>query len=389
MEMTPHQRLLAALRGQEVDRLPWSPFLAYWWDFQPKAIQDRGQVAFLREIGADALLRGFITAFTCSDVQGISQYTSFREPIPGVEFHREEKGDLWRNEFNTPVGKLVSTAQLSPDGNTRFMMEHPVKRREDYKILRYIVERMVIKPDYAAVQEEIDQVGEGGLSVPLISPFLKTPFQALVEHYVGTGQLVYDLMDYPEEVEETLAVMSEKALEAVRISVDSPAQTFITWEDSSTTNVSPGLFKRYIVPELNRWGAEIHAAGKLFLHHACGHVRALLPAMAKECVDAIESLSPPPTGNVEIWDARQALGPEMGLIGGIEPVHFLNLALPELRVYVEELIERMGVHRYILANSDSCPPGVTVEKFRMVSEMVRQEDLTPGNQKPDLQREKQ
>jgi hypothetical protein len=38
--------------------------------------------------------------------------------------------------------------------------------------------------------------------------------------------------------------------------------------------------------------------------------------MAKERVGAIESLSSPPTGNVEIWDARQALGPEMGLIGG-------------------------------------------------------------------------
>ena len=91
-----------------------------------------------------------------------------------------------------------------------------------------------------------------------------------------------------------------------------------------------------------------------------------------ECVDAIESLSPPPTGNVEIWDAHQSLGLKMGLIGGIEPVHFLNLALPELRAYVEELIERMGIHRFILANSDSCPPGVTVDKFRMVSEMVRQ-----------------
>ena len=370
MKMTSRQRLLAALRGQEVDRLPWSPFLAYWWDFQPKEVQDRGQIAFLREIGADALLRGFITAFTCSDVQGISQYASFIEPIPGVEFRREEKGDLWWNEFSTPVGRLTSTAQRSPDGNTRFMVEHPVKRREDYKILRYIVERMVIRPDYAAVQEEIDQVGEGGLSVPLVSPFLKTPFQALVEHYVGTEQLVYDLADYPEEIEETLAVMSEKALEAVRISVDSPAQAFITWEDSSTTNVSPALFARYIAPELNRWGEVIHAAGKLFLHHACGHVRALLPIMAKELVDAIELLSPPPTGNVEIWEARRVLGPEMGLIGGIEPVNFVNLDLPQLRAYVENLIERMGTHRYILANSDSCPPGVSIEKFLLVSEVV-------------------
>lgn len=369
--MTSRERLVAALRGLEVDRLPWSPFLAYWWDYQPKEVQDRGQIAFLREIGADALLRGFITAFTCSDVQGLSQYASFSEPIPGVEFRRQEKGDLWQNEFSTPVGRLVSTAQRSPDGNTRFMVEHPVKRREDYKILRFIVERMVIRPDYDAVQQEIDQVGKDGLSVPLVSPFLKTPFQALVEHYVGTEQLVYDLADYPEEVEETLAVMAEKALEAVRISVESPAQAFISWEDSSTTNVSPALFARYIAPELNRWGGVIHDAGKLLLHHACGQVRALLPTMAKERVDAIESLSPPPTGNVEIWDARQALGPEMGLIGGIEPVNFLNLDLPHLRAYVENLIDRMGAHRYILANSDSCPPGVALEKFILVSEMVR------------------
>jgi uroporphyrinogen-III decarboxylase len=371
MQMSSRERLLAALRGQAVDRLPWSPFLAYWWDFQSKAVQDRGQVAFLREIGADALLRGFTTAFTCSDVQGISQYESFIEPIPGVEFRREEKGDLWLNTFTTPVGALTSAARHSPEGNTRFMVEYPVKRKEDYKILRYIIERMLIRPNYAAVQREINDVGEDGLSVPLVSPFLKTPFQALLEHYVGIEQLIYNLADFPEEVEETLAVMSEKAMQAVRISVESPAQAFITWEDSSTTSISPALFRRYIVPELDRWGEVIHAAGKLFLHHACGHVRALLPMMAKEGVDAIESLSPPPTGNIEIWDARQALGPEMGLIGGIEPVHFLNLDLPQLRAYVADLIERMGTHRYILANSDSCPPGVTVEKFYLVSEMVR------------------
>jgi uroporphyrinogen-III decarboxylase len=371
MQMTSRERLLAALRGEAVDRLPWSPFLAYWWDYQTQAVQKRGQVPFFRELGADALLRGFITAFTCSDIQGISQYAGFTLPVPGVEFRREEKGNLWRIEFITPVGQLVSTAQYSPDGNTRFMVEHPVKSKEDYKILRYIVERMLIQPDYGVVQREIAEVGEGGLSVPLISPFLKTPFQALVEHYVGTEQLVYDLTDFPEEVEETLAVMSEKAMQAVRISVDSPAQAFITWEDTSTTNISPAMFKRYIAPELNRWGEVVHAAGKLFLHHACGHVRALLSTMAQESVDAIESLSPPPTGNVEIWDARQEMGQEMGLIGGIEPVNFFSLDLRQLRAYVENLIERMGSHRYILANSDSCPPGVALEKFLMVSEVVQ------------------
>jgi uroporphyrinogen-III decarboxylase len=233
------------------------------------------------------------------------------------------------------------------------------------------MERMVIAPNYEAIRHEIDAVGEDGLSMPLISPFLKTPFQALVEHFVGTEQLVYDLEDYPEEVEALLEVMSERAMEAVRFAVESPAEAFITWEDTSTTNISPTLFERYIVPEMNRWGQMVHAAGKLLVHHACGHVEALLPAMAGEVIDAVESLSPPPTGNVEVWEAQEILGPQVGIIGGIEPVHFLTLDLDELRDYVETLLHRVKSEGYILANSDSCPPGVSVEKFHLVTQLVR------------------
>ena len=69
MPMTSHYRLVAAMRGEEVDRIPWSPIVAYWWDFLPQAIQDRGPFWFMKEIGADALLRGFTTAFACSDIR--------------------------------------------------------------------------------------------------------------------------------------------------------------------------------------------------------------------------------------------------------------------------------------------------------------------------------
>jgi uroporphyrinogen-III decarboxylase len=374
MQMTSRERLLAALRGREVDRLPWSPFLAYWWEHQPKELRDRGQIRFFREIGADALLRGFTTPFSCSDLWGQSSYSTFSQRIPGCEVRRSEHGDDVRVWFETPVGTLTQLGRRSELGNTRFLVEHPVKRREDYKVLSYIVERMVILPDFGAVENEIAAVGDDGLSVPLISPFGKTPFQSLVEHFVGTEQLVFDLMDYPEEVEALLAVMSARTEEAVRISVASPAEAFITWEDSSTTNVSPVLFRRYIFPEMKRWAEIVHADGKLLLHHACGHLKALLPIIAEEGVDAVESLSPPPTGNVEIWEAQAVLGKKMGLVGGIEPVHLLNLDLPGLRVYVEELLDRMDHRGWILANSDSCPPGVTLEKFRLVRQVLDEQD---------------
>jgi len=372
MKMTSRERLLAAIRGQDVDRIPWSPFLAYWWENQPKTIQDRGQTWFLKELGADALLRGFAPPFTCSNLHGTGAYPDqFCLDVPGCDMRREVHGDDWVVQYVTPVGSLTMCSRYSPAGNTRFVIEHPVKRREDYKILSYLVERMIIRANYEFIQQEIDALGEDGLYAPLISPFLKTPLQALIEHFVGTQQLMYDLMDYPEEVEVLLAVMSARAMEAVQIAIESPAEAFITWEDSSTTNVSPSLFARYIASDLNRWGQAVHAAGKLLMHHACGHVRALLPIMAQETVDMIESLSPPPTGNVEIWEAQEVLGSRVGVIGGIEPTKFLELDLAALRIYVETLLDKVNPRHYVLANSDSCPPGVSIEKFRLVTEIVQ------------------
>jgi uroporphyrinogen-III decarboxylase len=147
---------------------------------------------------------------------------------------------------------------------------------------------MAIEPNFEAVWNEINAVGEGGLSMPQISPFLCTPFQSLLDNFVGPQRLYLDMVDYPDEVETLLAIMSEKALKAVEVAAESPAQAFISWETSSTQYMSPKYFYHYVLPEFNRWGDILHAAGKLLVHHACGHLRAILPMMVTENADAID-----------------------------------------------------------------------------------------------------
>lgn len=371
--MSPQERILAALTGRPVDRVPWCPFLAYWFESQPRERQEKGQIPFYREIGADALLRGLCSAFAFSDVVGLEERNyNTHDALPRCTITRKEAEGRKLVEYETPVGTLSMVLTWSPTGRTWFVTGHPVRSKEDYKVLRFIVEQMRIEPAFEAVRREVDEVGEDGLSVPLISPFKKTAFQSLIEHFVGTEKLVYDLCDIPEVVEETLAVMKGRALEAVAISIESPARAFITWEDSSTTNVSPALFDKYIVPELNGWGRAVHAAGKLLIHHACGHIRGLLPIMAREEVDAIESLTPPPTGNVSLGEARTLIGPGKALIGGLDPVRFLTLQGEELDAEIRRILEEGGQQGFILANSDSCPPGVEEEKFSRITKLISQ-----------------
>ena len=70
-------------------------------------------------------------------------------------------------------------------------------------------------------------------------------------------------------------------------------------------------------------------------------------------------------------DAAALMPDKIGLIGGIEPAFFLKCSMEELEARVRYLLEIMKGKRFVLANSDSCPPGVSYEKFLLVSDLVR------------------
>ena len=203
----------------------------------------------------------------------------------------------------------------------------------------------------------------------------------MIEFYVGTEELNYMLADYPDEVENCLAVMHENSRKCADIAVESDAEAFIFWEDSSTLNVSPAQFEKYIMNEINYWGKKAHENGKYLIHHACGSLKGFMPILKDMEIDMIESISPPPTGDIELWDAHKILitskknNPAVGLAGGIEPVMLLTLSEDDLYVYTQNLIEKMKLvncKRFILANSDSCPVGVDEKKFKLVSDLINQ-----------------
>ena len=93
--------------------------------------------------------------------------------------------------------------------------------------------------------------------------------------------------------------------------------------------------------------------------------------MAQTGIDVIESISPPPTGNLDIGDALLQLPESIALIGGIEPVFFQDCTREQLEQRVEYLLKTTRGRRYVLANSDSCPPAVEEWKLQLVSELFK------------------
>jgi hypothetical protein len=354
--MSSRERILGALRGEEIDRTPWCPFLAYYWESLPQSERAAGQEQYLINMGADPMLRGFHQLY---DVQW------------NCAFETAEHGNRRRNQYSTAVGVLTEEYTYSPGADSWFLTGHPVKTQEDFKILTHLYEHLRVVPQTAGFERDKKRLGDGGLYIPVLGVRGKTAFQSLVEHWCGTEGLAYALCDFPETVEDCLRVMCERDRETVAASLDSSAEVMLFWEDSSTTNISPAFFEDYTAPEIAEWGAMLHREGRLLMHHACGHLKALLPLIANTPIDALESVSPPPTGNVELWDAAAALPSRIALVGGLEPVALLNGTLPELEARVKTLLHAMRGRRFVLANSDSCPPGVAYEKFTLVSRLVK------------------
>jgi hypothetical protein len=356
--MTSKERLIAALHNRPVDHVPFSPFLAYVWESFPDEIQQAGHAAFYQMVGADPLWRG-----APCPVKAI---------LPdGMERRTAQEGDREVTHTTTPVGTIRSAYIRSDNGNTSFLVEHPLKTEADYKIRLWIEEHTRYEPNFDAVADHLNGPGREGLSLGQLIPRCKSAYQDMVEFFVGTEELVYAQMDYPDTVRTLWQTMVANDLTAVKIAIESDYDYFITWEDSSTQNYSPTQYDQFIGSEIGQWCELLAGAGKHYIQHACGHVEALVGRMRDTGVLAVESISPPPTGNITIRDARAIVGDTMGIIGGIEPTQFLHLDEEALEPYVASVIEEARGGAFILANSDSCPPGVTVDKFKRVAAIAQ------------------
>ena len=357
-QMTPRERIAAALEGREVDHVPFCPFLAYVWEHFPQEIQDAGGAAFHEQTGADMLHRG------CG--------APIRTIGPaGVESEAVEQDGRTVVITKTPVGTLRQASVRSDVGNTNFLVEHPLKTEEDFKVQMWIEEntRFEYVPD--GVTEHLANEGERSFSIGMLIPRCKTAFQSMIETCVGTEELNYALVDFPETVEALWRTMVERDLEAARLTAQCDFEYFLTWEDSSTQNYSPAQYDKYIASEIGQWCSILAANGKRYVQHACGHLGGILASMKASGVYGVESIPPPPTGNISIKDARAKVGGDFAIIGGIEPTMFLNLSMDELAGYTENTIEEARGGPFVLANSDSCPPGVTKEKFKLVADIAK------------------
>jgi hypothetical protein len=379
--VTGRDRLLAAFHGGDVDTVPFSPNLYYWFynhladgTLPPALAGASHPFDALRALGADILARW--------DTQHATReyYTQgeFREEFAGASprqcplvtaFNIYPPGKtVRRRRFATPYGTLTHTWTLSEQAGADFESEYWWKDWREYDAIRYFLESREYAWDRDLFRGWVERVGSDGLMMVHVtqSP-LKTFFWL-----AGPQAASLFLVDHPDEMRELAAIHERKALALLERIVDDPlAETFISLDNLDSDFYSPRFYRDYCDSYFRRAAEIVHRRGKIFVVHACGRNRVLMPLVGGARVDCLEGLTPPALGNVPLPEARRMAGYENFVVnGGLDTPH-LELrdgAASAIDDYTCQLFAAMGdLRRFIFASSCTTPvltPWENLERFR-------------------------
>jgi len=367
--MTSRERLRATLRGEPVDRIPWSPCVDGYFLSSLPDDKKLDEEQLHKEVGSDAILRHVgLYASTAPATGG-------RPGNPRVEssIERLEDGTL-RFSYETKVGSLVEELRwdaMSPF--TPWFVKRKLKTVEDLKVYMYALETMSMVPEPDRFRSVVERLGEDGLA-STSGP--ASPMEHLINLEMGLENFTYALADDPGTVEQCLALMHERNLEAYAILAESEAEIVISYENLSTTLTSPAHYERYYHKHCNDYAAICRNGGKTYLTHMCGRLTGFAGQLCQADQDGFIDVAPAPTGDVVFGDAKAGWAKEKVLVGGIDATAFTSLSAEKMRVYVRELLAEIeegagGFHKFILGSGDALPSGTPIPVVRAVGEALR------------------
>ncbi len=359
--MTPRKRILALLKGDRPDQVPWFGDLDYWATAliaqgrKPDGFKGTAEyVQWHRSLGVGLYLQGYFPFRAILDVQERTWH----------------EGNRRYHELVTPKGNLRECWEYLPQSYAEAPIEHLVKSEEDLPALRYVYSRTDWEPDYDFANRRLGQIGDQGI---LLCYLPKSPFMQLVALEAGIAAVTFMVAAAPDAFAETLAVMQSTFDKAARIAVESPAEVLMIPENLSAEMVGRRFFEKYMRAYQEEWIREIAGVGKHSFIHMDGTLKGLLREEASTGVNVIEAMTPDPVGDLPIdqW-AAQAANPRTILWGGIPGGYFTSKVTDEeFDRHVQNVLLVMRSHpRYVLGVADQVPPDCLEYRVRRVGELV-------------------
>lgn len=368
--MTGKERILAAFQGETPDMVPFAPNIYQWFYYNLINHQLPAEVAdaqhpfdVLRYLGAEILAR-WDTQWTTRTVyregtysEEYTGYSDWDKPMmTAFNVYPPHKTERHRR-FECPYGTLSQVWTFTPEAGADFESKYWWTKWDEYEAVRFMVETREYVFDTEQFHGWVERAGDDGIVMPNIT---ESPLKML--HWLaGPQNATLFIIDHPKEMEALAKIHEAKALDLLESVVDNPdTDIFISHDNLDTVFYPPRFYKTYCHDFFARAAEIIHSRNKFLMVHACGRNRVLLPLVGQAKVDALEGVTPPPLGDVELKEVQSMTGYKNFTVnGGMDPRHqeLTEDAEARLHDYTRHLFESMGDKRhFIFASSCNTSP---------------------------------
>ena len=380
--MTSRERLLAAIRHEQVDKVPCSPRLGQalrilYGDHTTPDLE----LALKAERDASVDLDPHFNV--PSGVPNVLDHTD-AEPCGlkdvKIEMLAEEDGDceIISRVLHTPAGELRETVRKPKPGHREYGLspnpahvERLVKGPEDLAALRHLVPDVTNYDVGAAYREWRGKVGEHGL----VLAFVRSP----LDHQAGYAYAIEDLMVESIErrsfFDDLVGMWFDKMMAETKALLERGVKgIFASWYFTSlSVGWSPAIFREAFLPMIKAQADLVHSYDAIYDYYDDGKCMGIIDLIREAGVDVLETLTPPPVGDVNLAEVKRRIGDTVCLKGYGDLLYVIKMATPE---QVENMVkEAMAIagpgSGFIFGSSDSIREGTPRENIRAYFDAAR------------------
>ena len=264
----------------------------------------------------------------------------------------------------TPVGEMSDLFETPPNGPACWR-EHLVKGEDDLQAFSYLVEHasQAFLEDQRIRTHVMDRYtteAEKWPSHVILSANIGVPaFSLTCALYMGPTTAFELLFDHKAQMEHLFEVQSQINNVLVECAAEAGAD-FLMHAINGLEIFSPTIYQEYFVPQARALHEKAHFHGLRGWVHTCGHMNKLIDMGVYESmnVDVLESLTPPPLGDLsDLKAGRAKVGKKIATRGAVGVDQFYSTDIDAIRNRVRYVLESTRGYRHMIGDTnDSFPP---------------------------------
>lgn len=336
--MTSLERITAYNKGETIDRLPCVPIV--------------GNTA-ARVIGVSiSRLRGNGVLIAKAHIEA---YKLFRYDIIRIFTDLYTQAEAMGAKVHYPFDETAYLVNPAIDSEEKINRLRPANPYKDGNLPEYL-EAMKIAVE--AVGKEVTVAGA------LTCPFTNASF------LIGAEKLVRLTLKNPEAVHKLCQVSLETCIMYAKAIIDAGCTPSLTDAMSSSTVISPALFKTFSYPYLKKLINYIHSRNKTVTLHICGKTNKIWHLMADAGADCISI-----DNDADLLAAKLTVGSRVRLMGNVKPSEtMLQGNKQDVRRAVAECVLKAhdNPKGFIVASGCSLPTETPFENIHAMLDTVRE-----------------